>query len=95
MKGSAPKSPETGSHAWRVKNFHPNWTRLRCERTTRIVRMKRTIAKMLHAQRSITRGETVVGQPAASALAQIGADGRARPSRGVRGSRPNELSRLR
>jgi hypothetical protein len=29
IKGSAPKSPETGSQAEREKNFQPNWTRLR------------------------------------------------------------------
>src|SRR5271168_4554982 len=54
IKGSAPKSPETGSHAWRVKKLQPNWARLRCERTIRMLRMKRTIAKMLKAQTSIT-----------------------------------------
>src|ERR1700677_2111937 len=54
MKGSAPKSPETGSHAWRVKNFQPNWTKLRWEWMMRMPRIKRTIAKMLQAQRSMT-----------------------------------------
>src|SRR5271155_5724780 len=54
MNGSAPKSPETGSQAWRVKNFQPNWTRLRWERRTRMLRMKRTMAKMLQAQTSMT-----------------------------------------
>src|SRR5438270_5479525 len=54
MKGSAPKSPETGSHAARVKNFQPNCTRLGRECTTRMTKIKRTIAKMVQAQRSIT-----------------------------------------
>src|ERR1700737_5124552 len=50
MKGSAPKSPETGSHAERVKNFQPNATRLGRECITRMPTMKRTIAKILKAQ---------------------------------------------
>src|SRR5579871_3127765 len=54
MKGRAPKSPETGSHAERVKNLQPNCAKLRWERRTRIVRMKRTMTKMLQAHNSMT-----------------------------------------
>src|SRR5579871_1088423 len=54
MKGRAPKSPETGSHAERVKNLQPNCAKLRCERRTRMVRMKRTMTKMLQAHNSMT-----------------------------------------
>src|SRR4051794_22745263 len=50
MKGSAPKSPETGSQAWRVKNLQPKADRLSCERAIRMKRIKRTMAKMLQAQ---------------------------------------------
>src|SRR5580692_3040028 len=59
MKGSAPKSPETGSHASRVKKLQPNCARLRWERRIRILRMKRTIAKMLNAQSSMTAAKLV------------------------------------
>src|SRR5258705_1717808 len=54
MKGSAPKSPETGSHAERVKNFQPNCTRLGRECKTRMPKMKRTMAKIVQAQTSMT-----------------------------------------
>src|SRR5947209_14455729 len=54
MKGSAPKSPETGSQASRVKNFQPKAARLSCERAIRIKRIKRTMAKILQAQTIIS-----------------------------------------
>src|SRR5580704_11187582 len=54
MNGRAPKSPEMGSHAERVKNFQPNCAKLRCERRARMVRMKRTMTKMLQAHSNMT-----------------------------------------
>src|SRR5215469_15886046 len=59
MKGSAPKSPETGSHADLVKNFKPNCTRLGRECSTRRTRMNRTIAKIVQAHRSITAAKVL------------------------------------
>ncbi len=53
MKGSAPKSPLTGSHAERAKKCHPNWCSVSRDRTTRMMRIKATIAKMEDAQKSI------------------------------------------
>src|SRR5258707_9619510 len=54
MKGSAPKSPATGSHASRVKNFQPNAARLGRECRTRMPKMNTTMAKMLKAHRSVS-----------------------------------------
>ena len=59
MNGNAPKSPATGAHACRVKNFHPNAARLRCDRKTKIVTMNRTITKMLHAHNNIIAAKLV------------------------------------
>jgi hypothetical protein len=42
-----------------VKKLQPNCARLRWERRIRILRMKRTMAKMLNAQRSMTAAKLV------------------------------------
>ena len=59
MKGSAPKSPETGSHASRVKNFQPKAARLGRDCRIRMAKMNRTMAKMVNAH-SIIRAAKVL-----------------------------------
>ncbi len=50
MKGIAPKSPLTGSQFFPLKNAKPNFTIVICDRTTSVVAMRMTMAKMLSAQ---------------------------------------------
>ena len=59
MKGNAPKSPETGSHAVWKKNFRPKAWREGLERRIRITKMKRTMTKMLRAQMSINAAKVL------------------------------------